>query len=143
MNFLAIDPGKTTGWAYWNTEESQFPTHFGEGNEVEFYNYLDGMIIVPDTVVYENYRIRINPKQKGFSHAWSEGQPIQVIGAIKYWALTREVPLLVKQEVSCLKPGAGFGNIPVPKGHIKDHLSAMAHGFYYLVKNGVIKPIGK
>lgn len=141
MRVHVFDPGTTTGYAFWDTEVSELPVAFGEFSKEQLFEHLNTMNGDPDFFVYENYRVRINPKQKGFNHAFEEVPAARIIGAVELTA-HRLKAKIVKQETSALKVGCGYGGIPVPKGHIKDHLSAMAHGFYFLVKRGVIKPIG-
>lgn len=145
MRIWVFDPGNTTGYAQWNTEKSNLPILFGEGPKKEVFDLLSNIgasIPKPDYLVFENYRIRIDPKAKGFNHRFDTVPAARIIGAIELRAHQIGIEI-VSQESSALKVGAGYGGIPVPKGHIKDHLSAMAHGFYFLVKRGVIQPIGQ
>jgi hypothetical protein len=63
----------------------------------------------------------------------------QVIGAIKLYGKITGAKL-VEQSVDGLYIGARHANIKLPKGHVKDDVSAYCHGVYYHVGQGFLTP---
>lgn len=149
MILYSFDPGKTTGFAKWILDDGgkndfTMPVSFGELSIVQLYKFLDDLTwdeVVNDIAfIYENYRIRNNPKHRGFNHQWNTGDTLRVIGAIEFRAYQMQIPIH-SQEPNVRSVGAGFSGLAHdPNKHDKDHISAMKHGYYYMVKSGKMKP---
>ena len=137
--YLAIDPGeKRTGWARFGADGET--TGFGgiEGID-EFMDWLEDQPR-PKVLILENYRI--NPS---ISHAFSKVRTVEVIGLVKRYCRKNEVEL-VEQRNTDLPIGLRYlgmyevyyrGRKKIK--HVDDEISALAHGEFYLVKNGVKK----
>lgn len=146
MKIYAFDPGKTTGWAHWNTTDSgPRPREFGEIKKEDLSDFLnrirpEEMI---DYFVIEDYKIRNTKQTGGFNHQWDNGLTLRVIGSMELRADQIGAKVVLQQP--SIKPvGAGFGGIPHVSGkHDKHYLDAMKHGFYFLVRNKEIEPLGK
>lgn len=148
MQIYSFDPGETTGFAIWNLDPDLPPfflppTSFGEMDTKQFHRFLDRQhnngteeIIY----IYEDYLVRIDSRQKGFNHRWNRVIPARVIGAIEFRAYQLGITV-VPQQPSIRGIGAGFAGIPHdPNKHDKDHISAMKHGYYYMVNHKLMKP---
>ena len=145
MIIYAFDPGRNTGWARWDLlpglSEFQMPTSFGEMKQLELFQFLDNLF--QDSIedldwlfIYENYRIN----NRNFNHQWNDGETLRVIGAIEYRAHQLGIKF-ISQEPSVRPMGAGYSGLPHdPRKHTKDHISAMQHGYYYMIKNKLMLP---
>lgn len=133
LKYAAFDPGGSTGIAGWDNPR-EAPVVFGKEADfpgvVEFLRTLQAQENLPLVIVLEEYRI-FNDK---FNHQGSKVLTIQVIGAIKGWAVQHGVEV-VEQRPECLRTGLTWAGLDVPKGHPPNWLSAFGHGFYYLHKN--------
>lgn len=140
MFILALDPGKNTGWAFFNTEDpanslQRFDTC---RNEIALYAFLETFPPnISITVVMEDYTIR-GEKQGGFDHTFSKGNTLRVIGAVEHWAWLHKHDL--KYVHASDKPAAyGHVGLTYKKGQKnKHHIDAIVHGFEYMLKNDVI-----
>lgn len=137
--YLAIDPGeKRTGWARF--DESGATTGFGHVDGIdEFLDWLDDQP-KPKVLIMEDYRV--NP---GISHAFSRVRTVECIGGIKRYCRKNGVKLSEQRNL-VLPIGLRYlgmyevyyrGTKKIK--HVDDEISALAHGTYYLVKNGIIK----
>lgn len=131
MFFLAIDPGRSTGWAAY--DERGTLLDLGKiSPEDKFLDWLEEK--TPRTVILETYRNR-----PGFTNSWSMGPTQQHIGAIKRILRKKHVKI-IEQEPSVLVIGCKWAGIPHKKGiHLDDSMSAHAHGTYYLINSGIKK----
>src|SRR5262252_5713469 len=93
MIFWAIDPGESTGWAYF---ENGVPKEFQEFQIEDFYRWLWRQP-PPEYIVMEDYIIR-PPGSGGFNHSWGRVPTIQVIGAVKCYATVHDLPKTAKGE---------------------------------------------
>lgn len=132
--YMAFDPGKRTGWATFNADGLlfQFGTIIGEGDLTDFLeekvaNYEN----LPSVFIYEDYRIDPNIPQGGTRPVASES-----IGIIKSFARRNKIEV-VNQPNTILNTGLAWAGIRRNKGHLRDDYSAIAHGTYYLQKNGL------
>lgn len=145
MRLAAFDPGKKTGIAIWDTDYGDKPHGMATLDVPKLFDWLDDTEKNQyDIFVVEDYLIRPKGSMKNApSHNWDKGLTLRVIGAIAYRAHQLSCKFHLQQP--SIKPiGAGFGGIEYKKGkHQPHHMDAMMHGFYYLVRNRIIKPIGK
>lgn len=132
MSYLALDPGKTTGYAIFDSKgEVQV---IGLKDIDELAEWLEGLSSDITTCIYEGYRVFPH-----ISHKYSEVIAIQAIGQIVSWATRRKIKL-VKQWSSQKTDGYKLLGMKPPKKKKEEHqYDAVAHGVLYLVKIGVRK----
>lgn len=137
MNVIGFDPGKTTGVAIYHDNE---PFSVAEIRWEEIFSYLN-RLEVPDIYVVENYRIRAGAAAKGYQHQWSDGEALQVIGAIKCLAAWHKIP--VELQEPAIKPvsakHSGLPYDPKKKGKGWHQTDAMLHVEFYLRRTGAKK----
>lgn len=141
MRYLAIDPGeKRTGWASFNEagEETGLGTILGGPDG--FMDWIEGLPDPPQEIIFEGYAV--NPT---INHGFSKVVTVQLIGMIKRYAKQRKIPIH-EQRNTVLSIGLryiGMYAVYNPPGkskkHVDDQISALAHGVYYLQKNGIRK----
>lgn len=137
MKYLAIDPGKTTGYACF--DENAEAINVGKiHDEDAFLDWMEGLSKdeQPTTVIIEQYRNR-----PGAVNTWSTGPTQRHIGAIERIARKWKVTVVYQEPSPTLSIGLRFLGLHNEfKGkHIPDEISALAHGTYYLRQ----KRIGK
>jgi len=131
--YIAIDPGKHTGWATFDKEGKLL--NLGMFNdEDKFLDWLEEQ----DAKVYviEQYRNR-----GGFVNSWSDMPTSQHIGAIKRIGRKKKVEMVMQEPSPCLTQGLKFLGVwtQYKDKHVPDQISALAHGTYYLRKNRILK----
>ena len=133
---MSIDPGKTVGIAYWKMDGTI--VYQGEMHVDDFIARCSRLDKFSDlkVIVYEDYTLRPN---KAFAQRGSKLQASQVIGALKLLAKQTGAKL-VRQQPDKLRITAMHAGIELPKGHIKDSMSAYLHGYHYFVRNEILKP---
>lgn len=134
-NLIAVDPGGTTGWAFFETD-SQKPLTVGEVKKNKFHQFLQENTEKGLIWVVEDYIIRPpNRKQGGHDHFWNKGDTLRLIGAVEYHAYMYEQLFYLQQP--SLKPlaykqmGAEYVK-GKPNMHMQD---AIAHGVHFIGKN--------
>lgn len=132
MTYLALDPGKTTGYAIFNSSgEVQI---IGIKSIEEVSEWLEGLSDDITTCIYEGYRVFPH-----ISHKYSEVDTIKVIGMIVSWGTRRKIKM-VKQFSHQKIDGYKLLGIKPPKKKRDEHqYDAVAHGVLYLVKVGIRK----
>lgn len=129
--FMAIDPGKTTGYATW--DEQGVPNGFGHvRSAAELSTELQRH--GPKVVIVENFRLRpwLSTQQ-----SWSDFPASRVIGMVEMYCELAGAAL-VKQEPSCKETGYAWSGVKKAKDHKDSHYrDAYAHGVFYLVKNKI------
>lgn len=129
--YLAIDPGKRTGFARFGEDGELLEVPFMLTPEDKALDYLESVEGVK-VIILETYRNR-----PGVGHnTWSTGPTQQHIGAIKRIARKR-LWKVVEQEPKDLYMGLRHIGMytQYPKGkHVPDEISAYAHGEFYLRK---------
>lgn len=131
--YLAIDPGKRTGYARFDAQGTPIECRAIQGVD----NFLDWLEEQEtEVVVIERYRSR-----PGAINAWSDGPTQQLIGAIKRIARKSEWQIVEQDPSPALAIGLRYiGMATAYKGkHVPDEISALAHGEYYLVSKGIKK----
>lgn len=134
--YLAIDPGHTTGCA-WFSEEGDL-TKIEEFKLDKINLFLDEEITNKiSMIIVEDYRLY---PWKSSAQSWSRIETVRVIGAIDYRAHQCGIPI-VYQDPSIKGIGYKWAGKTKPKNHANSHvLDAYVHGVYYLQKNGIRRP---
>lgn len=132
---MAVDPGsKYTGWVYYDVLNRKV-VNFGVDGILSFYGIL--LSKPADVYVVERYSIRVDKDTDGYNHRWSNVEPAQLIGAIKFRAFQLEAEVVMQG--SNIKPE---GYILIGKVYVKGkpgmHLEdAYAHlAWYFHCKKG-------
>jgi hypothetical protein len=129
---LAIDPGKHCGWArFIDGIMKEFGTLH---DEAEIYPWL--ITQHPQLFVVEDYKIR-DETHGGFNHQWQSVFPAQVIGAVRFYACIRQIPVVMQQ--ASIKRAAApmvYGK-PYEKKANRHHHDAWLHGAYFIKKSGL------
>ena len=135
-NILAVDPGKTTGWAYYRYDMGL--ADYGEYDFEQFVRWVDRNKADLDTVVCERYIITGATAVKS-----QQPEALQVIGFLRGISITEDSSFILQMpndakrfatderldEVGWLFPGG--------KGHSRD---AARHLLLYLAKEGLYVP---
>ena len=137
---LAIDPGKTTGWALFR---DGVVANLGQVEGVdEFTLWLEDLIkeYGPINVIVVEAFVLFRGKAQ--QQIGSEFEVVQVIGICQSWALRNNVEL-VKQPSDILTVAQIWSKMKMPKDHSKSHyVAAYNHAFHYLVTNNMRLPEG-
>lgn len=129
---LAIDPGKDTGWCLFINGEI---ANFGicRGLE-ELLTFIENEPKV-DIVVMEEFRLF---HSKALQQSGSRLETVEAEGIVRSWAWRNKVKLVLQLPKDPLKLGQMWSGVAMPKNHKNSHgISALYHGVYYLVKNGM------
>jgi hypothetical protein len=137
---LAVDPGKSTGWAVY---KKGLMADMGICRTPEEFDiWLDGFEAkygTPDVVVYEGFKLF---RHKAKQQIGSEFEVSQVIGITTSFA-RRNNAEAVKQYSDILPTAVMWSKMRIPKDHSVSHnIVAANHAVYYLVKNDMILPNG-
>lgn len=135
-NFCAaFDPGETTGWSVFNRLGQQSDYGQAKGRDV-LYIVLKQIGPVP-YVVIEDYRLF---QHKALQQSGSKLETVRVIGALESWANSHKSRVTLQP--ANIKSIAQMWSGVVPKGAHKNshHVDAFNHGYYFLQKEGFIKP---
>lgn len=129
--YLAIDPGFTSGYATF--DENGKMTAFGQiANPDDMMDWIEELRPEPDVIILEDYVIR-----KNVSHAGSRAPTIQLIGMIKRYAKKKAIKVVLQMS-HAKNIGYKFAGLVPTKNHDQSHqYDAIAHGCYYLQKNGI------
>lgn len=155
MTLLAFDPGKTCGWALFledGTEAGRGVIPIDKLDELFIIDYVpswlfwrpDGWLQGTDRtiteIVCEDYHGRPGMRAGG-QHLYGP----EAKGKIELIAKIANIPFTLQRPVDVLgskaKPGPAIlqsGYVQTAK-HLPDQDAAYLHGFYYLVKKGVLQ----
>ena len=126
---VSIDPGKHIGVALWRSTGELLWKDVMEVDVLD--DYLEAQHGI-HAIVVEDYVTDPWKKQGG-----STQQASQVLGMVKSCCRRHGITLVV-QKNTILRVAAMHAGVSIPKkGHIKDDLSAMLHGFYYFESIGM------
>lgn len=136
---LAFDPGDTTGMAVVDYNGAAHDMRQLTLDEligyVAQFQTPEGFKITK--IVYERFIVY---RQKAQKLVGSKNGASQAIGAIKILASRLNVPL-VEQGADIKEVALRWSGIKMPGQHSKTHQwDAYLHAYYYLQKNGFIKP---
>lgn len=136
--YLAIDPGGNTGWAIFD-EQGKLQSMGSIKGHDEFLDWLEDIVHGQSfEIIIERYRVRTGGKHT-FTNSFSDVPTLQLIGAIKRIARKNKFKIHEQDPSPSLVIGLkflGMGNVYKDK-HVPDEVSALAHGTYWLRKNGV------
>lgn len=137
MKVMGTDPGGTTGWAVINDLRVE---KIGQVKADQFHYWLTNLEPDVDVLVIEDYKIRPEQLVGKYNHAWSSGQTLQFIGALKFWA--HQNGIKVEMQQPSIKPiAAGWTGLPYQKGKKDMHqVDATLHAAYYLVNKCGVTP---
>lgn len=132
---LSADPGDTTGLALWTLDGELIWTTEKSLEELE--SWVLDLDIVLSIVIYEDFRLF---RHKAAQQTGSRFGASQAIGMLKVLA-NRNSAKKVRQNSNILRIAGMHAGVKLPKGHIKDSVSAYLHGFYYFESVGIRVPI--
>jgi len=132
---LALDPGRTTGWAIFDSQGKI--VDYGQVGMTEV-NDLDEKI-EPNNIshiVYEDFKLFAHKARKQIG---SRFEASQVIGKAEGWAHKYKLDI-VKQPASIKSIAEKWSQVHPTGSHAQSHwVDAYNHGYYYLVKRGLRK----
>lgn len=129
---LAIDPGKHCGFArFINGIQVEVGTLHDEG---DIYPWLIKQ--TPSLFVVEDYKIR-DKEHGGFDHQWQSVFPAQVIGAIRFYALIRAIPIVMQQASIKYAAAPMITQKPYKKQSNRHYYDAFLHGAYFIRKHNL------
>jgi hypothetical protein len=135
--YLALDPGETTGWAKFAADGT--PLSYGQFKQHEQLQWLRENI-TPDLtlVIIEDYKNHGWQQQK----RWSRNQTSKNIGSIETVCQFVGVPFVL-QPNNIKAIGYKYAGMDGPPSNhaISHQFDAIAHGYYYLRVNGIMKPM--
>lgn len=132
---LSVDPGDTTGLALWTIDGELHWTDEKSLEELEAWVLDLGTSL--SIIVYEDFRLY---RHKAMQQTGSRFGASQAIGMIKVLG-NRNGAKMIRQNSNILRIAAMHAGIKLPKGHIKDSVSAYLHGFYYFESVSIRVPI--
>jgi len=141
MTVLSIDPGERVGVAKWSDlgklrmNTTMLLLDFEEYLTLD--GWSDGEPI--NAVVLEDWRLR---QGKQIAQTGSRMLTSQCIGMVRLFAKLHGAALIL-QDPSILRLTAMHANIKLPKGHIKDEMSAYLHGYYFFESQGLLKGVSR
>jgi hypothetical protein len=134
--YLAIDPGESSNNGYALFDETGFCTEFDQITRDTLMDLLDEYSSDLTAVVIEDFTLF---KSKALQQSGSKLETVRIIGAVEDFCRRHNITC-VKQPASHLTIAQLWSGKKLPKNHSKSHwVSAYNHGYYYLVKQKVIK----
>lgn len=131
--YLALDPGKTTGWATFAQDGSGLT--MGQVNVMDLIKMMDNT--PARVIITEDYHLF--PWKKN-EQVWSRLDTVRLIGMIQYWCFKTNRQLILQDPniKTIAYMWAGLKKAGLHKNsHERD---AYVHGVYYLQKQGIRKP---
>jgi hypothetical protein len=132
---LSVDPGDTTGIAYWEDDGTFISREALPFEELlDKLNSFTGNITV---IVCEDYRLRGG---RQVAQTGSRFVAVQVIGALKLLAKESKARFVLQQP-TVLTVASLHSGVKRPSNHSKSHdIDAYNHGYYYLETQGLLTP---
>lgn len=132
---LSVDPGDTTGIAYWE-DDGTFISKEALPFE-ELLDKLNGFTGNISAIVCEDYRLRGG---RQVAQTGSRFVAVQVIGALKLLAKENKARFVLQQP-TVLTVASLHSGVRRPSNHSKSHdIDAYNHGYYYLETQGLLTP---
>lgn len=137
MKYSALDPGRTTGFADFDSGE---PIAMGEITvAIKDWNALHDWLVRRhhlDVLVVENYRNRPVPMTQGHANTWSENLESQILGYCRCFCMQWGIEIVVQD--SSIKPvGYGYAGLKYVPGKSGTHKQdAIAHASYFWMLDG-------
>lgn len=132
-HYLAIDPGKTSGWATF--DEAGNGITMGQASTEELIKLLQET--TAKVLITEDYRLF---PWKAKEQIWSKLDTVRLIGMIQLWCYLHNLQLFL-QDPNIKSIGYMWAGIPKAKSHKNSHeRDAYVHGVYYLQKAGIRRP---
>lgn len=129
---LAVDPGITIGWAIFE-DDGEIHT-FGQIHKDEFPTWLAEQEHSFHTIVVEDYVLY---RKKAVKQSGSNMPASLVIGQLEMFA-AQQGAKLIKQQADILPQAQKISGIKMPSDHSISHqFSAINHGIFWLVKEGI------
>ena len=131
---ISVDPGETTGIAYWS-DSGEFVEREALTQEQVFekIEILENVTVV----VCEDYRLR---QGKQMAQTGSRFVAVQILGALKAYA-HRVGAKFVLQPATALTIASLHSGVKRPANHAKSHdVDAYNHGYYYFETKGLLQP---
>lgn len=139
-HLIVFDPGKATGWCLF---KDGVMNAWGICRSL---SALDDFLMSyvatygqPTCILYENFIVFANKAQK---QSGSKMEAPQAIGKIKLWAAMIGVEPEKPQMSNILSIAVKWSGVQLGAHHNSHNKSALNHGVYWLVKNGMMKPGG-
>jgi len=138
---LALDPGKTTGWAQIQVNDGIIQLgEFGTTKDTTLVEIAE-RIQLADVVVYEGFWLRPDKARVGHFD-WYENTAEQVIGSLQTLCKLYQKERLIKQQPSQKVPGYSFAGMIYKKGKSGTHWQdALAHACFYAVNRLKAQPV--
>ncbi len=131
---ISVDPGETTGIAYWS-DSGEFVEREALTQEQVFekIEILENVTVV----VCEDYRLR---QGKQMAQTGSRFVAVQILGALKAYA-HKVGAKFVLQPAQILTIAELHSGLKRPANHAKSHdIDAYNHGYYYFETKGLLQP---
>jgi len=140
MLVLALDPGKSTGYAMVQVIDRQMKLIDIGVEKDEQVKYIGELILQADVVICEDFKIRPNMARAG-NFDYDNMVAPRVIGKIELLCQMGNKEL-VKQQASLKPMGFAYMQLRYVKGKKGTHAEdALSHAGYYLVKNQLALPL--
>lgn len=131
---VSVDPGETTGIAYWTDKGELINRETLTQDEL-----MDKLETLSDVtaIVCEDYRLR---QGKQMVQTGSRFVAVQIIGALKAYA-RRVGAKFILQPANVLTIAALHSGVKRPANHARSHdIDAYNHGYYYFETKGLLQP---
>lgn len=138
LTYVSFDPGQSTGITEWDEKGNVIKVGIELKGDKALDIYLDSLEGSSVKIfIIEEYRVYGSNLGANIG---SKVHTAQVIGYLKAWARRHKIKV-IEQRADILKVAAKWAQVTLPKGHPPDWLSAYLHGYYYLHRQGLIKPL--
>jgi hypothetical protein len=132
---ISVDPGETTGIAFWEDDGTFISRTVHTLDDILDFTASGNENIT--TIVCEDYRLR---QGKQMVQTGSRFVAVQIIGALKSMA-KRVGAKFVLQPAQVLTVASLHSGVKRPSNHAKSHdIDAYNHGYYFFETKGLLQP---